>query len=278
MPYIRILRPVNILMLALGVALGFWLSHAPGGPAALVLPVLAAMCAAGFGNVVNDCADVVTDAISHPTRPLVTAELSRRSAKAYAALLAVLALSCGFAASPAHGIGTLAPLMLLLCYALFFKATPLAGNILVSALVAYGPLFGGILGNGLHRLYVPATLAFLLNLSREIVKDIQDLPGDRAAGYVTTASLTAPALKAIIAACGALYALLVFVPFLLQDFGVTYVLVCLIAVAPLHAYWSVLFYRSNVRQTAGKISSLIKYEMLFGLAAMAADGLVSLKV
>ncbi len=272
--YLKLLRPANLLMLALGVGLGFWLGHAPGNALTLAALVIAAACAAGFGNVVNDIADIATDKISHPGRPLATGELPAAAAAAFAAALACMGTAAAFLASWQHGLGALVPLGLLLLYALFFKATPLIGNMLVSVLVGYGIVFGGLLGAGLHRLVVPAILAFLLNTSREIVKDVQDEKGDRLAGLKTTASLPHPVIKTIIAGCGILYAALVAVPFLLHDFGVAYALVCLVAVAPLHLYWCILFFKPDWERTAGTISSLIKYEMACGLAALAVDGFV----
>jgi geranylgeranylglycerol-phosphate geranylgeranyltransferase len=274
--YIKLLRPENILMLACGVGLGFWLSHAGGHLHILLMLMVAAGCAAGFGNVVNDIADIETDRISHPKRPLVSGKIAKKSAHAFSVVLAMSGAITAFFASWLHGIGTVAPLCLLLFYALFFKGTPLAGNILVSLLVAYGLVFGGMLGPELHRLYIPAVLAFLLNLPREIVKDIQDEKGDLAVGYITSAALPRSILKAIISICGVFYAVLVIIPFVCRDFGITYAIACLCTVVPLHLYWIFLLYRSDLKNSAGKISSLIKYEMLCGLAALALDEGISL--
>jgi geranylgeranylglycerol-phosphate geranylgeranyltransferase len=269
--YIKLLRPVNMLLIAFGVGLGFWLAHAGWHLDKFVLLIVAAVCAGGFGNVVNDIADIATDRVSHPKRPLAAGDISKSGAKVFAVFCAGAAVICAFLVSWQHGAGAIAPLFLLLLYALFFKGTPLAGNVLVSLLVAYAIIFGGLQGPGLHRLFVPAILAFLLNLGREIIKDIQDGPGDRAAGYVTTASLPHSSLKAIITLCGLVYAMLVIVPYVSRGFGIVYALVCLAAVAPLHVYWSWLFYKSDWQQSAGKISSLIKYEMICGLIALALD-------
>ena len=272
-PFITILRPVNLLLLALAVALGFWLGQSPGGPATLALLAAAAICAAGFGNVVNDIADVATDAISHPKRPLVTGSLARSAAIVYAAFLAIASCGLALCVSWIHCLGAAVPLFLLLSYAFFFKATPLTGNVLVSVMVAYGILFGAMRGIGLHRLFLPALLAFLLNLSREIVKDVQDSKGDTAAGLVTSAFLPEPALKIIVGVCGGLYALLVFLPWILRDFGLAYGIACFAAVAPLHVRWTFLLFKKGLFPSAAAISLLIKYEMLAGLAAMALDGL-----
>jgi geranylgeranylglycerol-phosphate geranylgeranyltransferase len=272
--YIKILRPGNMLLISVGVGLGFWLAHAAGHLQTLALLIIAAVGAGGFGNVANDIADIATDRVSHPSRPLAKGDISKGSAKFFAFFCAAAAIICGFLSSWQHGIGAIAPLLLLLLYALVFKGTPLAGNILVSALVAYTIVFGGLLGPDVQRLFVPAILAFLLNMPREIIKDVQDEPGDTAAGYVTTASLPHPALRAIIAVCGLLYAMLVIVPYISRGFGIAYALVCLVVVAPLHVYWSWLFYREDFQKSAARISALIKWEMVAGLGAMGVDEII----
>jgi geranylgeranylglycerol-phosphate geranylgeranyltransferase len=272
-PFIKILRVPNLVLLGFSVMLGFWLSHNPAGPLGLFLLVIAAMSCAGFGNVVNDLADIETDRISHPDRPLGRREISPKQAIIFSGLLALVSLFCSFGVSAATGIGVVLPLALLGMYAAFLKGTPIVGNVLVSLLVAYGIIFGGLTSGGLHRLFIPALLAFLLNFPREIVKDVQDLRGDKAAGIVTSAALSAGTLKFIIAACALGYVLLVFTPFIFHQFGMLYAVSCLVAVIPLHVYWFALFCKTDWQKNAGAISLLIKYEMLCGLCALALDQL-----
>jgi geranylgeranylglycerol-phosphate geranylgeranyltransferase len=269
--YLKLLRITNLVLLSAGVVLGFWLAHGSGHLHRLTMIIFAAICAAGFGNVVNDIADIKTDRISHPKRPLACGDISKNSAIVYAVILAGAGIITAFFASFPHGIGTVAPILLLLAYALYLKGTPLAGNILVSVLVGYGIVFGGMFSSGLHRLFVPAILAFLLNLPREIAKDVQDEQGDRVAGYITTASLPHPVLRSIIGVCGVVYAFLVVVPYLMRDFGIAYALTCLLTAVPLHIRWTLLLYKGDLAKSAGKISGLIKYEMLCGLLALALD-------
>jgi 4-hydroxybenzoate polyprenyltransferase len=240
----------------------------------LFLLVVAAMSCAGFGNIVNDIADIETDRISHPARPLANGEISVSHACVFAAALALISLACSFSVSVPHGIGVVVPLVLLGLYAAFLKGTRILGNVLVSVLVAYGIIFGALMaGGGSFRLFIPAFLAFLLNFPREIIKDVQDLRGDSAAGITTSAVLPSKVLRIIIACCAITYLVLVFTPFIFHQFGMLYALLCLVAVIPLHIYWFVLFCTSDWNKTAGTISSIIKYEMLCGLCALALDQL-----
>lgn len=272
--YIRIVRPVNVVMTACGVCLGFWLSGSPSPLVNLVFLACAGSLAVGFGNTVNDLCDRKGDEANHPGRPLPKGEITPRAARAYSVCLLVAALACGFHVSVVHGIATAIPLLLLAAYALLFKGTPLAGNIIISLLVAYPLLYGGLAAPGQNRLFVPAVLAFLLNLGREIVKDIQDKPGDTASGARTTAALPFGVLRAILLSVSLIYLCLMPLPFALGHFMSVYLGLCLILVLPLHALWTRHLLARDLEPKCGRIASMIKLEMLLGLTALAADHLL----
>jgi 4-hydroxybenzoate polyprenyltransferase len=144
----------------------------------------------------------------------------------------------------------------------------------ISLLVSYALLFGGIAAPLFERLIIPALLAFLLNFVREIIKDIQDEPGDRAAGIRTTAALPLPVIRTIVYCVTAFYCGLLFLPVLLHQFGRVYALVCAVAVLPVCVAWTVLFAGKNWRMRLPLLSTLLKIEMAAGLAALAADHLL----
>jgi geranylgeranylglycerol-phosphate geranylgeranyltransferase len=271
---ISLSRPANVGMSAAAVVLGYWISASTLPWQMLLLLIIAAAVSVAFGNTVNDLMDINTDRISHPERPLPSGSITAHQTIVFAIMCAVAALSTASIVSSLHCIGVVIPLAALMAYALFFKGTPLVGNILVSLLVAYPLLFGALTGLQINRLYIPAILAFLLNVIREMLKDIQDNDGDAAAGLRTTAILSQSTIKKIISACSLLYILFVPIPLFIHHFGALYALICLIAVLPLHCYWSFLILKRPLKTIAGHCASLIKIEMLAGLAAIAADNVV----
>jgi geranylgeranylglycerol-phosphate geranylgeranyltransferase len=201
-------RPLNSLLAALATLLGAVLGS---GPAALGAPLIwvgawATLCSLAAGNLWNDVADLAEDAVNRPERPLVSGRLSVRVARIAANGLSLIALAL------ALSVGTPVFLYVLLClgslawYSRSGKQAGLGGNLVVaglgSAAVALGPLLGEAAGLSVHgaRMLVPAFLAGLLHLMREIVKDAQDRPGDHAAGRRTWA-LTAgtPRLRRLLA-------------------------------------------------------------------------------
>jgi geranylgeranylglycerol-phosphate geranylgeranyltransferase len=271
LPYLKISRLNNAIITGFAVALGFWLSRSTMSQTAFVLLVIAGIAAAAFGNVVNDIRDVATDRVSHANRPLPRNELSLGEARWYAASVAFTALISAVFISPACVAATLLPLIILMIYSRFLKGTPLAGNIVISLLVGYAILYGAFGAPSFTTLLVPAVLAFLLNLVREIIKDIQDEPGDRAAGIVTTASFSDTTLKVILYTSNAVYLILLFVPWALGHFGILYAGICGAVVLPIQIIWLVTFSKKNWREKLHLLSLLIKIEMTAGMFALAAD-------
>lgn len=271
LPFLKILRIHNALIAAIAVSVGFWLSGSTIGGLMLVMLMLATIAATGFGNVINDIQDIESDRISHPDRPLPKGDISIRSAKFFSVILILISLGCGFTVSITHGIATLVPLVLLTLYALFLKGTPLTGNVVVALLVAYSILYGALTAPEFYRVIYPALFAFLLNIAREIAKDIQDEAGDRASGVITTAILPHQLLRTIIYCISLIYTVLLFVPFINKTFGLPYLALCSATVLPLHLYRTILIASGNWKQRLARISMFFKIEMLCGLAAIALD-------
>jgi len=274
-PYVKIIRPANTALAGAAAALGIWLADT-GSSGALWRPALplcaAAMTAAAFGNVINDLADIKSDRVSHPNRPLANGTMTPRAAAMFSAALAASSLACALAASAFHFAAALAPLLLLALYSKYFKRTRIWGNIIVAGLVAYALLFGSLPRPETKILILPAVLAFLLNFCREIVKDVQDAEGDRRAGWATSADLPAAAIKALLLCAAAACAALLLMPsLLLGHFGAAYTAVCLTLAAPVHIYWAALSLKPNIRNNAKRISAALKLEMVFGLSALAVD-------
>ncbi|MBN2189143.1 MAG: UbiA family prenyltransferase [Chitinispirillaceae bacterium] len=275
LPFLKIARVNNVFMTGIAVGLGFWLGRSTLPMPAFFLLVIAGIASASFGNVINDLHDIGTDRISHRNRPLPKNELSIDSARIFAAYLAFTALLSVVFVSPAYVAWTALPLFVLALYTRLLKSVPLAGNIVISLLVGYAILYGALGAPALSNCAVPAALAFLLNLVREIIKDIQDEPGDRAAGIVTTAALPARHIRAIIYTAIAAFLILLFTPRLFGHFGDIYAVSCAAVVLPLQTLWLVVFTRKNWRLKLPLLSLLLKLEMAAGLLALAVDRLFS---
>ena len=156
--FIKIVRPINAVMASIGVVLGFWLTGVNSPVTDLMLLIITAICALGYGNVINDIKDAEGDTINHPERPIPRGEISKTQAVIFATLLALISLFTSNIVSFQHCIATLTPLLLLTLYTLFLKGTPLLGNSVISLLVAYTLVFGGLGSPRVSVIIIPAFL------------------------------------------------------------------------------------------------------------------------
>ncbi|MDR3012042.1 MAG: UbiA family prenyltransferase [Chitinispirillales bacterium] len=278
-PYIKIVRPVNVGITGCAVALGIWLTLPAAAYPLLAaqMAMAAAMAAAAYGNVINDILDIKSDRVSHPNRPLANGSMTAHTAAILAIMLIITSLLCAWAASTFHLAAAAVPIILLTLYSIYFKRTRITGNIIVASLVAYALMFGALPRPETKILIAPAILAFLLNFCRELVKDVQDAAGDKAAGWRTSAELPAGTIKGLLAGAAGIYAVIMLIPsVVLGDFGTVYTIICLIAIIPLHIYWVTLMFRGGVKKYAKKIGAALKLEMVAGLLAMGMDRIFSL--
>lgn len=149
----------------------------------LALAGIAALLFTGAGNAMNDYLDREIDRVNHPERPLPSGRLRPQDARfASAALFAFSVVTAALVHAAAFAF-LLANLAVMVIYEVRFKARGGPGNLTIAYLVGSLFLFGGVTVFGgtpdqLVRISSLAVLAAVSTLGREIVKDIQDVPGD----------------------------------------------------------------------------------------------------
>ncbi len=210
MSFLNLIRYKNLIIIALMqvfVKYGFF--EALNIPLALsdfqfILLLIATVCIAAAGNVINDIYDVDIDRVNKPNKVIVGRKISEKTANYLFIIFNVLGVGAGFYLAnsiekPAFaGIFILISALLYL-YASYLKGILLLGNLLVSILVGLSILVVAIfdLPTPLNieeaelRLVVLkivlhyALFALLINFIREIVKDLQDIDGDKNGGINT---------------------------------------------------------------------------------------------
>ena len=181
-----LVRGRNLLIAAAGVAIGGALAMGRVAfPRDLVWAILSAVGLGALGNAANDLWDVEADRVNRPLRPLASGALSAGAAQWIGGLFGGAGLVCAWRSGPAVLALGAAAAVVMLAYSPLLKTRPVLGNAAV-AVVGSLPLIYGALAVGSWRAgLVPFALAALLHLSREIVKDLEDVPGDIAAGRRT---------------------------------------------------------------------------------------------
>lgn len=210
MNYLNLIRYQNLVFIALmQVFIKYGLFQPFGVDTALTnfsfaLLVIATICIAAAGNIINDIYDVEIDKVNKPNKVLIGKRISERNANRLFVLFNIAGVAIGFYLANSIGKPSFAALFivfsaLLYLYASYLKGILLIGNLLVSALVAMSliivalfDLFPAITPQNqatqsavfkivLHY----ALFAFFINFIREIIKDLQDINGDKKGGINT---------------------------------------------------------------------------------------------
>ncbi|MFQ3294724.1 MAG: geranylgeranylglycerol-phosphate geranylgeranyltransferase [Natrialbaceae archaeon] len=186
---VELTRPINSIVAGVLTFIGAFV--VVGLPTANQVPAVGAasgatILATGAGMAINDYFDRDIDAINAPDRPIPRGAVAPR--EALAASIVLFGGSMALALTlPILGIAiAVVNLLALVSYTVVFKGRPGAGNVLVGYLGGSTFLFGAAAVGGLS---ITAIVLFLLaavsTVTREIIKDVEDIEGDREEGLRT---------------------------------------------------------------------------------------------
>ncbi len=258
----------------------------------LVLIIIASILIAAGGNIINDYFDLNIDKINKPHKLVIEKYISRR----YAIFLHLLTSLSGIMCSVyvAHklnlfwlGIANTISVLLLFIYSASLKKKFLIGNIVVSALTAWvimvlalpeyevlllDPQNKNDIYNKMFRLgLLYASFSFIISVVREVVKDMEDVDGDRKNGCKTMPILLGlNATKTFVFVwLIVLIALLVIAQIYVIRFkwwlSIIYAIIFLIV--PLTMVTKKLFTAQSANEFHG-ISTTVKWIMLAGILSM----------
>jgi geranylgeranylglycerol-phosphate geranylgeranyltransferase len=190
--FMRLIRPVNCIMMGFAVLVGAVLA-APQLSSINLLYILFGFltgftfCAAAM--VINDYYDRKIDAINEPQRPIPSGIVKPNDALVFVGALSAVGFVFAGLVSALCFVVAAASLAITATYLTVGKRSGLPGNFLVSACVAIPFIYGSITSIGTVGLNVVlfASMAFLSNTGREITKGIVDVKGDSAEGVKTLA-------------------------------------------------------------------------------------------
>jgi geranylgeranylglycerol-phosphate geranylgeranyltransferase len=263
---LELTRPVNVIAASVLTFIGAFVA---GGVTTHPFAVAAAVAATGFavgaGNAINDYFDREIDRINQPGRAIPRGAVSPRGALVFSVALFIgavaLAVTLPVAALAIAGINLVA----LVAYTELFKGLPGLGNALVAYLVGSTFLFGSAAVGEIGPAVVLFVLAAVATLTREIIKDVEDLEGDREEGLNTLPIAIGERRALVVAAILLVVAVLASpFPYLLGYFEETYLLL----VVPANALMLYAAYESFEDPTAGQ--SHLKYGMFLAAVAFVA--------
>jgi 4-hydroxybenzoate polyprenyltransferase len=254
-----------------------------------ILLVLATICIAAAGNVINDVYDVETDLVNKPHNVIVGKSISEKTALNLFIILNIIGVGIGFYLSNRIGRSGFAALfiiisVLLYIYATYLKQTVLIGNIIISILVAMGIIIVGLFDllpaitpqNQPTQLAIfkivlnYALFAFMINLLREIIKDIEDIDGDSKAEIKTLPVVIGKKRTTIFVFILSLIPLIAVTYYVItylykQQIAVVYFLIFIIA--PL-LYFTIKSISAKNNLELHQLSNILKLVMLFGVLSL----------
>lgn len=239
--------------------------------------------------MINDILDVESDAINRPLKPVSSLRISKTSANIFYLMLVIVGAFLALFIAWKIGQIPLAILyfgwvFLLYAYSKWWKGTVLTGNVLVSVFVASAPammLFAEreavlklsdmqIQGYIIELFLFMVLFSFLLNLVREIAKDIEDQAGDVKAGYHTfvvqygekAAKQTMLLLISISFVCCISWIIFTSIPLRLQEIS----MLSLFVLAPCGIAVQILT-SSTHKRNMGDLSALLRWVLFAGVIA-----------
>jgi len=255
--FIELTRPDNAIAAGGLTFIGAFVAGDVTAPLSMACAVVATVLATGGGNVINDYFDREIDAINQPGRPIPRGAVSPRGALLFSVLLFAAAVGLTLLLPLLAIAIALINLVALVAYTELFKGLPGVGNALVAYLTGSTFLYGGAaIKGGLNDIPVSEPLDAVLvvsdhlgasvlalfalaasaTMAREVVKDVEDIAGDREEGLRTLPivlgrrrALTVAVVFVVVAVAASP------VPYLRGTFGAPYLVVLAPAVAAMLA-------------------------------------------
>jgi len=266
--FLKITRPANAVMAGVATVVAYFIATGTLVPATLLLLVVVLLITAA-GNVINDYFDAEIDAVNRADRPIPSGQVSRNAALWYAVFLFAAGIALSLFTNPLCAEIALVNSFLLALYAARFKSMPVVGNVVVAYLAGSMFLFGGAFAgmSGLIHLLPLAVMTFLAMMARELLKDAEDVEGDKAGG-ASTLPIRIGVKKT--AYCAFVFILLStgasMVPFLLWGWGIPYlVMIGIVDIALLIAVYRALHCDSPLCVRNSGASAVLKYSMFASL-------------
>jgi len=277
---IRLIRPINCLMMGLAVLIGELITYftlLPFEPS--LFGFFTAFTLTGTSMIVNDYWDRDVDSINVPERPIPSGLVSIKEALFFAMALSIIGLVFALITNLACFLVAITSLLISLFYNIKGKQMGLIGNFMVSACIAIPLLYGGFIYKSwninfdrLGLLLFFDLMIFFANTGREIVKGIIDVEGDRIRNIKTIAIRYSPRIASIVSI------LFFFSAIILSVFPWIYKMVSWVYL-PIVTFSnsgfivsSIILLKDYSKENVVKVKNMILIWMIIGLLAFAIGG------
>lgn len=266
-PLLRITRAWNGVLVFASVFLGALFAGVLSPPIRVILACFSASLIASGGYSINDYFDCRTDLINKPSRPIPRGELRGSEVIFLSIFLTATGIIIANLISGLLGFVSIGAAVLLFLYSYSLKRVVLVGNLVVSFLCGLVFLYGGMSVGKTAPTLIPAIFSFLFHLGREILKDIEDIEGDKKSG-ASTVPIRLGLRMATLFSTLIYLALIVLtpIPYLMGIYNLRY-LIAVIVIIDLPLILLLLYcWRPNANY--GLVNRLLKFIMPLGLLSL----------
>ena len=292
--FLKLLRWPNLIFIILTQLLFYFCIYLPlyqlPQTSLLIWLIIASVCIAGAGYIINDYFDLNIDKINKPEKNVLNTIINRRWAIVWHLVLSAIGI---FATAMAVGLGkwyliiaNIFCVLLLWFYSTSLKRELLIGNFVISLLAAWTVLilffsqvsfseaFNTTNNNTLKffRLaFLYGGFAFIISLIREAVKDIEDREGDAQYGCRTLpiyAGLRTTKIYISIWIVVLVASLFILQLYILQFSWFFAVLYCIVLIIAPLIYLLMQLRKANTIKDFSRLSALTKAIMLSGILSM----------
>lgn len=223
---------------------------------------------AAAGYIINDYFDVKIDLVNKPQRVVIGRYLKRRMAISVHQVFNVIGVLTGLLINKWIALVYILSVTLLWFYSERYKRMPFFGNFIVALLTALSLIVISLhYPQNRDMVMVYAVFSFFISLVREIVKDMEDMKGDKAHGCRTLPIIWGiRRTKTLLFAIIALFVILLFS--MSPAFTNELHQVALLSVTLPVLIIVYLIYKADTIRKYAQLSSLCKITMLWGLSTM----------
>lgn len=221
---IILIRPINCLSASIGVLIGGYINSRIGNTELWLASLIAGIITA-FGNITNDYFDIEIDRINKPYRILPSEKLSSQHALRIGIVLSLVAILLGFYLGWLMGLVALLMVVMAFLYSWKLKKSFLIGNIIISLMTALTFFYGTLLNGKIGHAWIPALIVLFFMFAREILKTVEDIPGDARVGARTIAILWGKSRAlSTFAIFAIIVAFMIPIPWVIQDVSLIYLI------------------------------------------------------
>jgi len=181
--YIELSRPLNLLVVSIAILLAAFMTKEINYE--VVYAIISVVLITSGGNGINDYFDFKIDRVNKPKRPIPSGKITKSGAYRFSMAMFILGIGISFLINIYCVIISLFASVLLYIYAKDLKNSGFPGNLTIAGLTGLAIIYAGISVSSIDRIAYVAIFAFLINLGREIIKDVEDYEGDISQGART---------------------------------------------------------------------------------------------